>query len=145
MDHYHVCCVCKTVYISALNRSRCESSTDSHHRIRDPKHGFHEPCLVPSLFGCGIWSRLQRWWDGLPGHEAAQILLASTQFGPFYLNMEENFRQQLGRGIYSDIDVLARHPLVLQSAMDGGVPLPTSYTVAAGMHRLADHPPRMPS
>lgn len=132
MNHWPACHVCKTAYISAVNRMRCESSTESAtHQLRDPKQGLYQPCLIPGMTECGKWSRLKRWWDDLPTSEAVKLLQGSTRFGNFYLKLEGQVLEQLLAAGCSDVDTLARHPLVLQSTPDQAPS--TAYVVAAGI------------
>lgn len=131
MNHMPACYVCKIAYISAVNRMRCESATESaKHQLRDPSHGFYAPCLIPGLTECDKWSRLKLWWDDLPASEAIKLLQGSTRFGNFYLQLEGQVLEELLAAGCSDVDKLARHPLVLQSTPDQAPS--TAYVVAAG-------------
>lgn len=130
MNYCPACHVCKTAYISAVNRMRCESCTDPKHQLRDPGQGLYQPCLIPGMTECGKWSQLKRWWDDLPRPEAMKVLQGSTRFGRFYLQLESHVLQQLVAAGCSDVDTLARHPLVLQSTPDQAPS--ATYVVAAG-------------
>lgn len=130
MNHWPACHVCKTAYISAVNRMRCESCTDPKHQHRDPGHGLYQPCLIPGMTECGKWTQLKRWWDDLPRPEAVKLLQGSTRFGHFYLQLERDILEQLLAAGCSDVDTLARNSLVLQSTPDKAPS--ATYVVAAG-------------
>lgn len=130
MEYWPVCHVCKTAYIAAVNRMRCESCTDPKHQLRDPGRGMYQPCLIPSVADCGKLVRLKRWWDDLPRPEAIKLLQGSTRFGRFYLQLEGHVLHQLVKAGCSDVHTLARHPLVLQSTPHQAPS--ATYVVAAG-------------
>jgi hypothetical protein len=130
MKHKPACHICKIAYISMVNRRRCESCTDPKHQLRDPGNGLYQPCLIPGMTECSKWTQLKPWWENLPRPEAVKLLRGSTRFGRFYLQLENPILQQLVAVGCSDVNRLARHPLVRQSTPDQAHA--ATYVLAAG-------------
>jgi hypothetical protein len=136
-----VCFMCKTGYVSRINRMRCESAAvgtnpapvDKPHRHRpnDPTALYCQPCLIPCPRMCTLQHQIKCWWESLPAKDACGLLwgVKSDNLGA-QICSRWLIPENLAASDLNEVEMISQHPIVREMAYRAHVVSHESFLVA---------------